>query len=166
VRRVLIVAFLIGMVTHACSDNAEEGTSPTSAVPVSAPPQTISVATTTTTTQPPTTTATQPPTTTTTQPPTTTTTQPPTTTTAEPPLDGMAMYGQHCGSCHGADLEGGIGPALGPEGHAAHHADEELISIVASGKNGMPAFGDILSHDQINAIIVYMREIQATVHNG
>lgn len=147
-------------VAQACGNSADGDTSSVGAMPASSAPSTTSVATiTTTTAQPPTTTTATSTTT------TTTTTSPPTTTTTQPPPAGSAIYSDHCAACHGDDLEGGVGPALGPEGHAENHDDEELLSIIASGKADMPAFGDTLSPDEILSVIAHLREVQGIGHN-
>ena len=59
------------------------------------------------------------------------------------------------------ELEGGVGPALGPGGHAHGHADAELIDIVTNGKNIMPAFDEKLTQDQITALIDFIKEAES-----
>jgi mono/diheme cytochrome c family protein len=85
----------------------------------------------------------------------TTTTAAPTTTAAE--LSPAELYAANCARCHGDELEGGIGPALGPGGHAHGHSDAELIAIVTDGKNDMPAFADKLTEQQISDLIAFIR---------
>lgn len=107
------------------------------------------------------TTSTAAPTTMTTATPTTTTTSTTSTTTSAIPAPTPAeLYAVHCAQCHGAELEGGVGPALGPEGHAHGHADAELVDIVTTGKDIMPAFGEKLTPDQITALIEFIKNAE------
>jgi len=79
-----------------------------------------------------------------------------TTTMAEPAV--ADVYAANCAACHGAELEGGVGPRLGPGGHAHGHADAELIAITTNGTNGMPAFADKLTEQQIVDLVAFIRE--------
>lgn len=97
---------------------------------------------------------------------TTTTTAAPTTTIAAPTttaaeLTAADLYAANCALCHGDELEGGIGPALGPGGHAPGHSDAELIAIVANGKNEMPSFAGELTEPQITDVIAFIRGVAA-----
>ena len=100
---------------------------------------------------------------------------------------GSAIYGQYCASCHGANLEGQPNwkaelpeggrpaPPHDASGHTWHHADELLFAIVQQGPASstlpgyiyrMPAFGEVLSDDEIWAVLAYIKstwppEIQA-----
>lgn len=105
-----------------------------------------------------TTTSSPPPTATTVTTTTTTTTAVPTTTTSIPELTTAEVYATNCAVCHGAELEGGVGPGLGAGGHAYGHADEELAAIIANGKNSMPAFADRLTERQITDLVTFIRE--------
>jgi mono/diheme cytochrome c family protein len=91
---------------------------------------------------------------------------------------GKQVYGQQCASCHGASLEGqpnwqaelpGGGRPAPPHdasGHTWHHSDQVLFDITKRGgqassppgyKNNMPAFGDMLSDEQIWAVLAYIK---------
>lgn len=105
----------------------------------------------------PTTTSTLPATTTTTTVATTTTTVTTTTTTTMAAPTVADLYAANCAACHGADLEGGVGPALGPGGHAFGHADSELVAIITNGKDAMPAFADVLTGRQIVDLVAFIR---------
>ncbi len=95
---------------------------------------------------------------------------------------GQALYAENCASCHGANLEGqenwrspgpdGIFPAPPHDetGHTWHHGDQLLFDYVKLGgqemlermgitdtRSGMPAFGDILSDDEIRDILAFIR---------
>ena len=94
---------------------------------------------------------------------------------------GQAIFQANCAVCHGADGEGqpdwhikkpdGVLPAppLNGDGYTWHHGDGTLYTYVSRGgeafespdipsfKSGMPAFGEVLSHDDIIAVIEYVK---------
>lgn len=105
---------------------------------------------------------------------------------APPQLDagqvtsGRAVYLQHCASCHGADAEGAPkwqerdehgelpAPPHNAEGHTWRHSDAELYEMVSKGwrdpfnktnRLTMPAFGDLLTPEQIRAVITYLKTL-------
>ena len=92
---------------------------------------------------------------TTTTPPTTTTTVASTTTAPSP--SGSAIYAADCAACHGADLQGVVGPALGSTGQTDDYSDAELLSVIRDGRNGMPSFAGQLSEIEIRAVIAFIR---------
>jgi mono/diheme cytochrome c family protein len=91
---------------------------------------------------------------------------------------GAALYAEHCASCHGADLEGepdwrqrnaeGLLPAPPHDatGHTWHHPDDQLFAMTKYGtaalvggdyRSAMIGFGDVLSDDEIRAILAYIK---------
>ena len=91
---------------------------------------------------------------------------------------GKALYDQHCAACHGADLEGepnwqqrradGTLPAPPQDasGHTWHHPDQQLFDITKQGlapfagadyKTNMKGFGEVLSDDEIWAVLDYIK---------
>jgi mono/diheme cytochrome c family protein len=95
---------------------------------------------------------------------------------------GAALYGAHCASCHGKNLEGapdwrrmgpdGLYPAPPHDetGHTWHHGDRLLFDYtklggeealaklgIADFESGMPGFGHVLSDDEIRAILTYIK---------
>ena len=78
---------------------------------------------------------------------------------AEPvDIDGAALYGRNCSSCHGDDGTGGFAPELGGGAVVEAFPDEaDQIEVVASGRGGMPAFGQRLSAEEIAAIVAFTR---------
>lgn len=94
---------------------------------------------------------------------------------------GRDLYGQHCAACHGADLEGAVNwrqkgpddrfpaPPHDETGHTWHHGDAMLFDYTSRGgqayldvlgvrfDSGMPAFGDILSDAEIEAILTFIK---------
>src|SRR5229473_1905413 len=98
-----------------------------------------------------------------------------------PSLDpGRAIYQQYCASCHGADAQGAShwqerdehgelpAPPHNAEGHTWRHSDADLYQMVIKGwrdpfnkttRLTMPAFGSVLSPDQIRAVITYLKTL-------
>ena len=91
---------------------------------------------------------------------------------------GRDLYTLHCASCHGADLEGQPewkralpsgrmpAPPHDASGHTWHHPDGVLFRITKEGvaavvgggyQSDMPAFGDVLSDDQIRAVLTFIK---------
>lgn len=91
---------------------------------------------------------------------------------------GEALYGEYCAACHSADLSGEANwrvrdaegylpaPPHDPSGHTWHHPDEQLFALTKFGtealvgdgyKSRMTGFGDILSDDDILAVLAYIK---------
>lgn len=79
-----------------------------------------------------------------------------------PPAEasGEEIYLQLCSNCHGSDLEGGIGPALGPGSVSAAASDEFLMVSIHDGFGRMPSFSSSLDADQLDRLVAYLREVQ------
>ncbi len=99
-------------------------------------------------------------------------------TPTDPIATGQKVFASNCAACHGA---GGVGqsnwhirkadgtlpaPPLNGEGHTWHHGDGLLYRIVSEGgaaleapglKSVMPAFGERLSHQEIVAVLTYVK---------
>ncbi|MDA7949239.1 MAG: c-type cytochrome [Hyphomicrobiaceae bacterium] len=92
--------------------------------------------------------------------------------------DGHQIYLVHCAECHGKNLEGqpnwrrrdaeGYLPAPPHDetGHTWHHADALLFRMTKDGlaevagggyKTRMPAYADILSDEEIVAVLSYIK---------
>ena len=93
---------------------------------------------------------------------------------------GKEIYVLHCASCHGANLEGQPNwkeqnedgsfraPPHDASGHTWHHADGLLIESIElggarfeginiGGTSNMPAFGEILTDEEITAVLTYIK---------
>ncbi|MCU0910403.1 MAG: cytochrome c [Rhodobacteraceae bacterium] len=95
---------------------------------------------------------------------------------------GAGLYAEHCAACHGAALEGQPGwqrpnpdgtypaPPHDETGHTWHHGDGLLTDYVRLGGaetlarrgvsgfvSAMPAFGEVLSDQDIAAVLGYIR---------
>jgi cytochrome c553 len=73
--------------------------------------------------------------------------------------DAVALFGQHCASCHAETRLGGTGPALIPE-TLGRLKGEALESIIAKGRvaTQMPAFEGTLSKAEIAAVAAWIGE--------
>lgn len=104
--------------------------------------------------------------------------------------NGQTLYATNCASCHGANLEGqadwrspgpdGIYPAPPHDatGHTWHHADRVLSDYVTLGgaaalarsgvtfDSGMPGFGDLLTADEIDDILAYIKSTWPAVERA
>ena len=65
-------------------------------------------------------------------------------------IDAQAVFKQNCISCHGDQLQGGVGPNLQKVG-AAMTADQ-IAAKIGSGGGGMPPFKGQLKDDEIAAL--------------
>lgn len=76
---------------------------------------------------------------------------------------GRAVYQTNCLACHGARLEGGIGPSL-TDGTWIHGGSpEDVVKTVTDGvpAKGMPAWGGILGAERIRQVTAYILAEQA-----
>lgn len=78
-----------------------------------------------------------------------------------PPEDasGREIFARLCANCHGADLGGAMGPALGPGSNAASEDDEYLEFTISNGRGRMPSFAS-LDEAQLDRLVEYIREVQ------
>jgi mono/diheme cytochrome c family protein len=77
-------------------------------------------------------------------------------------IDGAAIFGEHCATCHGGDGSGGIGPRLAGGAVVAKYPEPaNQIAVVTGGRDAMPAFAGKLSEDEIAAVVEYTRTVLA-----
>ncbi|MCK4910850.1 MAG: cbb3-type cytochrome c oxidase subunit II, partial [Thermodesulfovibrionales bacterium] len=80
-----------------------------------------------------------------------------------PKVSGASVYAENCAGCHKSDASGGYGPSLrdnvwfGQEGDITEDRLEEIVSK-GTGK-GMPPFGDVLDHDELEAVVDFIRSL-------
>jgi cytochrome c6 len=78
-----------------------------------------------------------------------------------------ATYKAKCAGCHGADGKANTAPAKALGAHdfgsdeVTKMSDTDLITIVTSGKNKMPAYGKSLKDTEIKDLVAYVRELGA-----
>jgi mono/diheme cytochrome c family protein len=86
------------------------------------------------------------------------------------------LYYAHCTSCHGVDGRGSWRAALflirpGDLTRGAEAPDQYIVDIIEHGgaplgRPGMPAFGTVLSEDDIRLLVSYLRELRAARSGG
>ena len=98
---------------------------------------------------------------------------------------GREIYLRSCASCHGTNGEGApnwatsgpdgleLAPPHDDSGHTWHHSDQVLHETIRDGMADplrpgsplrMPAFEDVLSVDEIQAVITYFRSLWSEEH--
>lgn len=88
---------------------------------------------------------------------------------------GGKIYSENCVDCHGDKLQGPddpkefgerVPPRLDSTGHASHHSDKAYFDRIVKGTRdkagnpvdgGMPAFGEFITHQQVWAVISYIK---------
>jgi len=76
---------------------------------------------------------------------------------------GEVLYNTHCLSCHGGREGRPPDPYAPPHttaGHTWHHPDGQLKEIILNGLTGrgtMPAFRGVLSEEDVEAILAYIK---------
>ena len=65
------------------------------------------------------------------------------------------LFEQKCIACHGNDGTAGIAGAANLQ--TISIPDEQIVQSISNGKGNMPAFKDILSQDDINAVKDYVK---------
>ena len=78
----------------------------------------------------------------------------------DPVARGAEIFSSTCAACHGADLEGVVGPALGAGSTIAGMDDATVIGIIADGRGTMPAWDGVLSAEEIEAVLAFLRSEQ------
>lgn len=81
-------------------------------------------------------------------------------TSVDPNATGPEVFEQVCARCHGINLDGGVGPSLGPDSEAASKPDESLLTTITTGRARMPSFRNQLTEDQIRGLVEYIRTVQ------
>lgn len=69
-------------------------------------------------------------------------------------VDGKQIFEEKCTLCHGSDGKLGLNGAKDLTVSQMGHND--IISLIATGKNSMPAFNTTLSQEQIEAVAAYV----------
>ncbi len=71
---------------------------------------------------------------------------------------GEEVYAANCVACHGANLEGGIGPNLVDEMWIHGGSPEEIVHTITEGvvEKGMLRWGPILGPEKVNQVAAYV----------
>ena len=72
---------------------------------------------------------------------------------------GEELYANVCQGCHMSDARGAAGAAAYPPLAANQKLQDSAypLDIVVNGQRGMPAFGAMMSDDQVAAVVNYLR---------
>jgi mono/diheme cytochrome c family protein len=78
-------------------------------------------------------------------------------------VQGRDVYIANCVSCHGGAGAGGRGNKLN-EGQVLESFPDpaDQVALVTGGRQAMPAFGDRLSNEEIEAVVRFTREVLAS----
>lgn len=90
-------------------------------------------------------------------------------------VDGAKIYADRCALCHGATGHGD-GPASAaldpkPRNHTDGaymnaQADAQLLEVIHNGKGAMPAWKDVLTEEQIQAVLKHVRSLADPPYEG
>jgi mono/diheme cytochrome c family protein len=84
--------------------------------------------------------------------------QPPAKPAGQSTIDVKTLFATTCGFCH---LDGGRAAGRGPQLMGTTRSDEFIRERIKNGKEGaMPAFGEMLSDADIDAVIDYIRSLK------
>jgi mono/diheme cytochrome c family protein len=74
---------------------------------------------------------------------------------------GADIYAEVCAQCHGPNGEGGLGPSMRDPDFQARNSDEDLFNTinVGHGATAMIGWGEILSADQIQELVTFLRDL-------
>lgn len=74
---------------------------------------------------------------------------------------GAQVYADVCAQCHGANGEGGLGPSFQDPAFQAGITDQQLYDTINVGHEAtaMIGWGDILSADQIQQLVTFIRQL-------
>ena len=68
---------------------------------------------------------------------------------------GEEVYEARCSACHGANLEGRVGPALDAKSSSSSMPDPYWVQTITKGKGSMPA--QRLTDNEVTMVIEYIR---------
>jgi mono/diheme cytochrome c family protein len=88
---------------------------------------------------------------------------------------GKKVYLERCALCHGPQGKGDGTAAAGLDPKPRNHTDgsymngrtnDELLTVIRNGKGAMPAWGTILSDQEIHAVLGYVRTLAQPPYTG
>lgn len=70
------------------------------------------------------------------------------------------LYQMSCASCHGADMDGGLGGSLVDDVWNHGSSDEDIARVIREGipDMGMQAYAEVFSEEQIRSLVILIRE--------
>jgi cytochrome c5 len=74
-------------------------------------------------------------------------------------MSGEELFANVCQGCHMSDAKGATGAGTYPslEANGNLKASGYPVEVVVNGQRGMPAFGAMMSDDQVAAVVNYLR---------
>jgi mono/diheme cytochrome c family protein len=74
-------------------------------------------------------------------------------------MSGEELFANVCRGCHMSDAKGATGAGTYPSlaGNKNLEAGGYPVAVVVNGQRGMPAFGAMMSDDQVAAVVNYLR---------
>jgi glucose/arabinose dehydrogenase len=74
--------------------------------------------------------------------------------------DVAKVWAESCASCHGPNMAGAQAPSMLDDVWTSGNDDAALAAVIKNGNvpKGMPAFGSLLTDEEIRAMVVYIRE--------
>jgi len=88
---------------------------------------------------------------------------------------GAKVYVQRCVLCHGPNGKGDGPAAAGLNPKPRNHTDgsymnsrtdEQLLQVIRNGKGAMPAWGKVLSEEEIQAVLKHVRTLAQPPYHG
>jgi mono/diheme cytochrome c family protein len=75
-------------------------------------------------------------------------------------LAGRNVYSAECATCHGVRGQGAVGPTFN-DGRLLRDFPnaEDQVTFVSNGKGVMPAFAGLLTHQQLENVVAYERQV-------
>jgi len=74
-------------------------------------------------------------------------------------MSGEELFANVCQACHMSDGKGAAGAGTYPSlaGNSNLESRSYAVAVVVNGQRGMPAFGAMMSDDQVTAVVNYLR---------
>jgi mono/diheme cytochrome c family protein len=88
---------------------------------------------------------------------------------------GARVYAQRCALCHGPEGKGDGAAAAGLNPKPRNHTDgaymnsrtnDQLLAVIRNGKGAMPAWGSVLSEEEIQAVLKHVRTLAQPPYPG
>src|SRR5882757_8824527 len=74
-------------------------------------------------------------------------------------MSGEELFASVCRGCHMSDGKGATGAGTYPSLAGNHNLEARgyPVAVIVNGQRGMPAFGTMMSDDQVAAVVNYLR---------
>lgn len=90
-------------------------------------------------------------------------------------VDGAKVYADRCALCHGAGGHGDGPASAGLDPKPRNHTDgtymnartdDDLLSVIRDGKGAMPAWKDVLTEEELKAVLEHVRSLAQPPYPG